>query len=94
MLYLFVFTAQRLDVLHAKENKPYMRSTILTISNAVMTSIVPADFNGDAQMDILLVSRPIGHAQGPYNVSIYWGNHTTSPHSLSELTMIRLILPE
>ena len=39
---------------------------------AVITSVVPSDFDGDAQMDVLVTLRT--QATVALNVSIYWGD--------------------
>ncbi|KAK3597568.1 hypothetical protein CHS0354_018163 [Potamilus streckersoni] len=41
------------------------------ISNTTITSVVPADFDGDSRMDVLVTRKVVG--QNFTNVTIYWG---------------------
>lgn len=51
---------RNLEILLAQDNKPYTRQHLLNItsrSSEIITSVMPADFNGDALMDILLTTK-------------------------------------
>ncbi|CAH2323930.1 T-cell immunomodulatory [Pelobates cultripes] len=47
--------------------------------DVVITSVVPGDFNGDSQMDVLLTTVPKGHAgtESPLSAVIYWAKNQT-----------------
>lgn len=53
--------------------KPKVRITKDILSSAVVTSVVPGDFDGDSQMDLLLTTQ----AKTETNVVIFWGNNKT-----------------
>ena len=42
--------------------------------NSIITSVVPGDFDGDVQMDVLVTRKVIGVDNSPVSVDIYWGN--------------------
>ena len=42
--------------------------------NSVITSVVPGDFDGDVQMDVLVTRKVIGVDNSLVSVDIYWGN--------------------
>lgn len=87
-IFVITNTSQGVDVLLAQENKGYIRVPLIQASGGVITSVVPADFNGDVQMDVMLVTRDLTTNTGPYNVSIYWGSNATTVLSQP------LVLPE
>ena len=39
--------------------------------------MVPADFDGDAQMDIMVTLQARNQSDGPVKVYIYWGRQTS-----------------
>uniref|UniRef100_A0A8C5PZK1 Integrin alpha FG-GAP repeat containing 1 n=1 Tax=Leptobrachium leishanense TaxID=445787 RepID=A0A8C5PZK1_9ANUR len=43
----------------------------------IITSVVPGDYNGDSQMDVLLTTVPKGQADTPMSATIYWGQNQT-----------------
>ena len=45
--------------------------------NLAITSVVPADFDGDAQMDIMVTLEARNQTDGPVKVHIYWGRQTS-----------------
>ncbi|XP_069595431.1 T-cell immunomodulatory protein [Ranitomeya imitator] len=51
----------------------------LESEGAVIISVVPGDYNGDSQMDVLLTTVPATKAGSDYplTVVIYWGNNQT-----------------
>jgi len=63
-------------VLLAQENKLYTRVPLIGVTSGIITSVVPVDFNGDVQMDVMLVTREVNNKNGPYNISIFWGNNS------------------
>ncbi|KAK2151457.1 hypothetical protein LSH36_362g02000 [Paralvinella palmiformis] len=75
---IFVITdnSRQVDVLLAQENKLYTRVPLIGVTSGIITSVVPVDFNGDVQMDVMLVTREVNNKNGPYNISIFWGNNS------------------
>ncbi|KAJ0056245.1 hypothetical protein NL108_004520, partial [Boleophthalmus pectinirostris] len=53
--------------------KPKVRITKDLLSSAVITSVVPGDYDGDSQMDVLLTTE----SNDRTNVFIFWGKNTT-----------------
>lgn len=51
-----------------------------------ITSVVPGDYDGDSQMDVLLTTQAPGHGKDELSVFIFWGHNQT----LGEL--LRLVL--
>ena len=43
----------------------------------VVTSVVPADFDGDVQMDIMVTMASRNNTNGPVRVKIFWGRQTS-----------------
>lgn len=43
----------------------------------VITSVVPGDYDGDSQMDVLLTTRPQKQPNADLSVLIFWGNNQT-----------------
>ena len=75
------YAGQQVDLLVSKKNENgYKREHLVPKkkngdSQSIITSVVPGDFDGDVQMDVLLTRKPIG-APRPVSVEIYWGNST------------------
>ena len=42
-----------------------------------ITSVVPADFDGDAQMDIMVTLEKRNETKGAVVVKIYWGQQSS-----------------
>ena len=42
----------------------------------VVTSVVPADFDGDAQMDVMVILAARNDTDGPVKVKLFWGRQT------------------
>ncbi|XP_073461936.1 T-cell immunomodulatory protein isoform X2 [Aquarana catesbeiana] len=51
----------------------------LESEGVVITSVVPGDYNGDSQMDVLLTTIPRGQLgkETPLSIVIYWGQNQT-----------------
>lgn len=85
---LFIIRAGReLIVFLADQSAPYMKPKVkmtLKDTHAVITSVVPGDFDGDSQMDVLLTIRPQQAISMELSVLIIWGNNEMldSNHSL------------
>ena len=77
----YVYTGQQVDLLVAKKTengyvkdpKPLIPKKKGNI-DSIITSVVPGDFDGDVQMDLLLTRKHI--SSGTVQVEIYWGNTT------------------
>ena len=64
-----------MDLLQAVENDPYKRINLIneTDGYSVITGVMPADFDGDSFMDILITKQPKGKSDDPVQVQIFWG---------------------
>ncbi|KAM9301497.1 T-cell immunomodulatory protein [Gastrophryne carolinensis] len=59
---------------------PYFTPKVkLSLANegVAITSVVPGDFNGDSQMDVLLTTVPKAGADAPLSIIVYWGQNQT-----------------
>lgn len=45
--------------------------------SALITSVVPGDYDGDSQMDVLLTYLPKNHANSELGAVIFWGQNQT-----------------
>lgn len=45
--------------------------------SALITSVVPGDYDGDSQMDVLLTYLPQNHASSELGAVIFWGQNQT-----------------
>lgn len=64
----------------ADQKEPYFKPKVkLTLKDQslVITSVVPGDYNGDSQMDVLLTTRLKNQPTADLSVHIYWGNNQT-----------------
>jgi hypothetical protein len=73
-IYVFsVFIGKQLDVLLAHPNRKFERKNLLNVTNGIgdelISGVILADFNGDLNMDILIVLK----ADGETLLEIYWG---------------------
>lgn len=64
------------------KSTPYFSPKVklsLESENVLITSVVPGDYNGDSQMDVLLTTVPSAPAgmTTPLSVVIYWGQNQT-----------------
>lgn len=55
--------------------------------SALITSVVPGDYDGDSQMDVLLTYLPQNHGHGELGAVIFWGQNQT----LGEFILIFII---
>lgn len=51
-----------------------------------ITSVVPGDYDGDSQMDVLLTMSPKGKAPLDTRVIVFWGNNQTLGNSHAVFT--------
>ncbi|KAM5263236.1 T-cell immunomodulatory protein [Ctenodactylus gundi] len=78
---LFVLRERNdLIVFLADQNAPYFKPKV-TVSlknhSALITSVVPGDYDGDSQMDVLLTYFPVNHASSELGAVIFWGQNQT-----------------
>lgn len=52
----------------------------------IITSVVPGDYDGDSQMDVLLTTRTQNHGKDELSVFIFWGHNQTLGESWDLLT--------
>lgn len=45
--------------------------------SVTITSVVPGDYDGDSQMDVLLTTRAQNHGRDELSVFIFWGHNQT-----------------
>uniref|UniRef100_A0A8D0BC92 Integrin alpha FG-GAP repeat containing 1 n=1 Tax=Salvator merianae TaxID=96440 RepID=A0A8D0BC92_SALMN len=76
---LFVLRGDNeLNIFLADQKEPYFKPKVkLPLKNVVITSVVPGDYNGDSQMDVLLTTRPQKQTNVDLSVLIFWGNNQT-----------------
>ncbi|XP_029767648.1 T-cell immunomodulatory protein [Terrapene carolina triunguis] len=62
----------------ADQKEPYFKPKVkLSINQGVITSVVPGDYDGDSQMDVLLTTKPQNHITDELSVIIFWGRNQT-----------------
>ncbi|KAG9474832.1 hypothetical protein GDO78_003346, partial [Eleutherodactylus coqui] len=90
--YHFVLSGNELRIFLADlKATPYFSPKVklsLESEGLIITSVVPGDYNGDSQMDVLLTTIPSTKdgADHPLSVVIYWGqNQTLSINHKSQL---------
>lgn len=66
-------------LLSHQSEAPYISQNLIgptagNLTDTIITNVVPADFNGDVQMDILLCRQKANDKSAPFYAEIYWGN--------------------
>ncbi|KAJ7311828.1 hypothetical protein JRQ81_006139 [Phrynocephalus forsythii] len=76
---LFVLRGDNeLNIFLADQKEPYFKPKVkLPLTNVVITSVVPGDYDGDSQMDVLLTTRPQKQPNADLTVWIFWGKNQT-----------------
>uniref|UniRef100_A0A8B9NUE9 Integrin alpha FG-GAP repeat containing 1 n=1 Tax=Apteryx owenii TaxID=8824 RepID=A0A8B9NUE9_APTOW len=77
---LFVLRGgNKLLIFLADQKEPYFKPRVnLSIKPpSVITSVVPGDYDGDSQMDVLLTTRTQNHGKDELSVFIFWGHNQT-----------------
>ncbi|XP_042523305.1 T-cell immunomodulatory protein [Dipodomys spectabilis] len=78
---LFVLRERNeLMIFLADQNAPYFKPKVhLSLQNysTLITSVVPGDYDGDSQMDVLLTYFPQNHANNELGAIIFWGQNQT-----------------
>lgn len=87
---LFVLRERNdLIVFLADQNAPYFKPKVkVSFKNhsALITSVVPGDYDGDSQMDVLLTYLPKNYAKSELGAVIFWGqNQTLDPNNMTIL---------
>ncbi|XP_036130928.1 T-cell immunomodulatory protein isoform X2 [Molossus molossus] len=86
---LKVCSGNDLIVFLADQNAPYFKPKVkvsLKNQSALITGVVPGDYDGDSQMDVLLTYLPQNHAGGELGAVIIWGqNQTLNPNNMTIL---------
>ncbi|XP_053126320.1 T-cell immunomodulatory protein isoform X2 [Hemicordylus capensis] len=59
----------------ADQKEPYFKPKVNLSLNVEITSVVPGDYDGDSQMDVLLTTRPQNQSTADLSVYIFWGNN-------------------
>ncbi|XP_037000776.2 T-cell immunomodulatory protein [Artibeus jamaicensis] len=88
---LFVLRERNdLIVFLADQNAPYFKPKVkvsLKNHSALITGVVPGDYDGDSQMDVLLTYLPKNHASSELGAVIFWGqNQTLDPRNRTILS--------
>ncbi|XP_036200956.1 T-cell immunomodulatory protein isoform X1 [Myotis myotis] len=87
---LFVLRERNdLIVFLADQSAPYFKPRVkvsLKNHSALITGVVPGDYDGDSQMDVLLTYLPKNHVDGGLSAVIFWGkNQTLDPNNMTML---------
>uniref|UniRef100_A0A8C8SYB7 Integrin alpha FG-GAP repeat containing 1 n=1 Tax=Pelusios castaneus TaxID=367368 RepID=A0A8C8SYB7_9SAUR len=73
----------------ADQKEPYFKPKVklfMKDQSIMITSVVPGDYDGDSQMDVLLTTKPKNHVTDKLSVIIFWGhNQTLDPDRKTEL---------
>ena len=64
-----------MDLLQAEERDPFVRINLIPgiDGSTVITGVIPADFDGDSYMDLLITWKPKGKPDESVKAQIYWG---------------------
>ncbi|XP_040591326.1 T-cell immunomodulatory protein isoform X3 [Mesocricetus auratus] len=78
---LFVLRERNdLIVFLADQSAPYFKPKVhvsLKSHSTLITSVVPGDYDGDSQMDVLLTYFPQNHSNNELGAVIFWGQNQT-----------------
>uniref|UniRef100_A0A8V0ZRU5 Integrin alpha FG-GAP repeat containing 1 n=1 Tax=Gallus gallus TaxID=9031 RepID=A0A8V0ZRU5_CHICK len=87
---LFVLRGgNELIIFLADQKEPYFKPRVklpMKSLGVIITSVVPGDYDGDSQMDVLLTTRTQNHGKDELSVFIFWGHNQTL--DLNHKTMI------
>uniref|UniRef100_A0A8B9DKJ4 Integrin alpha FG-GAP repeat containing 1 n=1 Tax=Anser cygnoides TaxID=8845 RepID=A0A8B9DKJ4_ANSCY len=64
----------------ADQKEPYFKPRVklpMKSLGVVITSVVPGDYDGDSQMDVLLTTRTQSHGRDELSLFIFWGHNQT-----------------
>ncbi|XP_068267661.1 T-cell immunomodulatory protein isoform X2 [Nyctibius grandis] len=78
---LFVLRGgNELIIFLADQKEPYFKPRVklpMKSLSVTITSVVPGDYDGDSQMDVLLTTRAQNHGRDELSVFIFWGHNQT-----------------
>ncbi|XP_032854270.2 T-cell immunomodulatory protein isoform X2 [Tyto alba] len=78
---LFVLRGgNELIIFLADQKEPYFKPRVklpMKSLGVTITSVVPGDYSGDSQMDVLLTTRAQNHGRDELSVFIFWGHNQT-----------------
>ncbi|XP_032051870.1 T-cell immunomodulatory protein [Aythya fuligula] len=78
---LFVLRGgNELIIFLADQKEPYFKPRVklpMKSLGVVITSVVPGDYDGDSQMDVLLTTRTQSHGRDELSLFIFWGHNQT-----------------
>uniref|UniRef100_A0A8C3BYB4 Integrin alpha FG-GAP repeat containing 1 n=1 Tax=Cairina moschata TaxID=8855 RepID=A0A8C3BYB4_CAIMO len=78
---LFVLRGgNELIIFLADQKEPYFKPRVklpMKSLGVVITSVVPGDYDGDSQMDVLLTTRTQSHGKDELSLFIFWGHNQT-----------------
>ncbi|XP_010126346.1 PREDICTED: T-cell immunomodulatory protein-like, partial [Chlamydotis macqueenii] len=78
---LFVLRAgNELIIFLADQKEPYFKPRVklpMKSLSVTITSVVPGDYDGDSQMDVLLTTQTQNHGRDELSVFIFWGHNQT-----------------
>ncbi|XP_037265081.1 T-cell immunomodulatory protein isoform X2 [Falco rusticolus] len=78
---LFVLRGgNELIIFLADQKEPYFKPRVklpMKSLGVTITSVVPGDYDGDSQMDVLLTTRAQNHGRDELSVFIFWGHNQT-----------------
>ncbi|XP_061230656.1 T-cell immunomodulatory protein-like [Neopsephotus bourkii] len=78
---LFVLRGgNELVIFLADQKEPYFKPRVrlpMKSLSVIITSVVPGDYDGDSQMDVLLTTRAQNHGSDELSVFIFWGHNQT-----------------
>uniref|UniRef100_A0A3P8S073 Integrin alpha FG-GAP repeat containing 1 n=1 Tax=Amphiprion percula TaxID=161767 RepID=A0A3P8S073_AMPPE len=79
-----IFIIRELVIFLADSKSPYFKPKINISNNTVVTSVVPGDYDGDSQMDVLITAQINSKSE---TVFVFWGNNQTLGNvTVSKLT--------
>lgn len=68
------------DVLTAQQDKAFIQhplipsESVITDTGDVIVGVIPSDFDGDAEMDLLVMTK-ISNTARPVTLNIFWGEY-------------------
>ncbi|XP_069649703.1 T-cell immunomodulatory protein isoform X2 [Haliaeetus albicilla] len=78
---LFVLRGgNELIIFLADQKEPYFKPRVklpMKSLSVTITSVVPGDYDGDSQMDVLLTTQAQNHGKDELSVFIFWGHNQT-----------------
>ncbi|KAF2983199.1 hypothetical protein EK904_000562 [Melospiza melodia maxima] len=79
-LTLVLLPGNELVIFLADQKEPYFKPRVklpMKSLGVTITSVVPGDYDGDSQMDVLLTTQAPSHGKDELSVFIFWGHNQT-----------------